>query len=262
MKITIFFDFEGWSENNFRQGYDIENVVRGLNKVLGENNARAVFNTTGLVIEKYPELVKELHDSGHEIAVHGYSHENFVQCSDDELSIRLGRTEQLIKEVTGSKPEGIRCPWLYHDERIYKILKNRGYRWVSNKRRPYTELFDKPSFFLKGGSKLMAKCFVRVKNLRFKERPYMNKDGLIEIPLVSPMDGEIFDNIDPGQDSNEEHVKLAFEIWRKFLDSGKEHMNLNFHDWIIGTANRIEIFKRVVEYAATKGEFVLAKDLR
>src|SRR3989338_7149335 len=107
-KVTIFFDLEGWWEAQYRGKFDLNKNVNKILKILDKHKAKAVFNTCGVVVEFFPGLVKKIYENGHEIASHGYRHENFIQLPSKTLNNILKKTEDLKKEVTSSKPVGVR----------------------------------------------------------------------------------------------------------------------------------------------------------
>jgi peptidoglycan/xylan/chitin deacetylase (PgdA/CDA1 family) len=50
-------------------------------------------------------------DAGHEIGLHGYSHENPAAMSKEQQRDILDKTYHLLKEFTGKAPRGIVAPW-------------------------------------------------------------------------------------------------------------------------------------------------------
>ena len=74
-------DLEFWWCNEFLTEYlpsDREDMfkesLRPIFALLGAFNVKATFFVLGAVAEKYPEVVHEVYQSGHEIACHAYSH--------------------------------------------------------------------------------------------------------------------------------------------------------------------------------------------
>ena len=65
----------------------------------------------GREVEKYPDIVKEISDSGHLIGTHSYDHVNLKNLSDAAAVEQVDKTNQAIHEITGEYPEYIRPPF-------------------------------------------------------------------------------------------------------------------------------------------------------
>ncbi len=84
-------DFEDWyqgleieREHWHRFEDRIESSGRRLLGVLAEADTRATFFVLGQVAERHPELVREIHNAGHEIGTHGESHQFVYRMGPDE----------------------------------------------------------------------------------------------------------------------------------------------------------------------------------
>lgn len=64
----------------------------------------------GHTIETYPSLCREVVAAGHEVALHGYAHENAGTLSEAEERDMFRRAYDLIGELTGAPPRGNRTP--------------------------------------------------------------------------------------------------------------------------------------------------------
>jgi len=59
-------------------------VVTDTEKILSlvaKTNSRATFFVLGYVAEKHPDLVRRIHDMGHEVGYHGWDHELVYELS-------------------------------------------------------------------------------------------------------------------------------------------------------------------------------------
>ena len=263
-KVTLFFDLENFWETPFRAPFDVRDCLKQIIKTLKKYGVQAVFNTAGIVAEKHPELIKQLFNQGHEMAVHGYIHENFVQLSEEELNAVLEKTEKSLESITGKRPIGLRAPWLFYDKKLYILLENRGYLWVSNRHTIHGERFSSPyprAVFKIWGSTLPARIMSKIAWRTFPKKPY--KDGsLIEIPLLSSMDGELLDLISPFQKSPDKWLDFTYQTWVRQYEQSGSYFNLNCHDWLIGSNNRIELLDRILSFLKGEStEFVLARDI-
>ncbi|PKL50273.1 MAG: hypothetical protein CVV42_03190 [Candidatus Riflebacteria bacterium HGW-Riflebacteria-2] len=95
-------------------------------EILKRRHVRAIFFVLGLQAAKYPELVKQIHDEGHLIGNHSYSHRNLAQISDRDLNTELDRTSSLIESITGCRPEYLRPPYGAMNKKVLAAARQRG----------------------------------------------------------------------------------------------------------------------------------------
>lgn len=82
--------------------------TRALLEGLEERDARATFFLCGYRMEQYPELIGEILADGHEIGLHGYSHDNLSRMSRREIARELEMTRVLLPE--GCRVRFLRAP--------------------------------------------------------------------------------------------------------------------------------------------------------
>jgi len=63
------------------------------------------------VAEDHPELVRRIHDAGHELATHGYSHAKIYDLSPERFRRELRHSIDLIQDLTGAQVLGHRAPY-------------------------------------------------------------------------------------------------------------------------------------------------------
>jgi peptidoglycan/xylan/chitin deacetylase (PgdA/CDA1 family) len=74
-------------------------------------DVRATFFVLGTMLARAPELGRELVAAGHEMAVHGWSHDNLLVRAPTSTVADLTRTAHLVSEVTGQWPRYFRPPY-------------------------------------------------------------------------------------------------------------------------------------------------------
>lgn len=78
---------------------------------LKERDVHATFFLLGQQIEERKEVIERMHEDGHLIGNHTYSHIQLdtvnIVCALDEIA----KTNQIIEEITGAKPKYIRPPY-------------------------------------------------------------------------------------------------------------------------------------------------------
>ena len=85
-----------------------------LMDLLAEKDVRATFFLCGYRIEQYPELPGALRRAGHELGVHGFSHNCFDTMTPAELRGEISRTSALM----GGAPALLRPPCGVWDEQV------------------------------------------------------------------------------------------------------------------------------------------------
>ena len=72
--------------------------TRRLLTGLEERQVQATFLLCGYRLKLYPELAQQIHASGHEIGLHGYSHKDMAKLSRKELLQEIRDTRALLPE--------------------------------------------------------------------------------------------------------------------------------------------------------------------
>jgi polysaccharide deacetylase family protein (PEP-CTERM system associated) len=90
------------------EGQVVINTQRVL-EVLRNLNAEATFFVLGKVAERHPEIVKAIHDAGHEVASHGYAHELVNGMTPEEFEADVRRSIEILENITELKVSGFRA---------------------------------------------------------------------------------------------------------------------------------------------------------
>lgn len=80
-------------------------------------------------IEQYPRTVELILEDGHEIAHHGYLHENPVGQSREEQAYWLRRGIEVIEKHTGQRPRGWRAPLYNFSDASADLLIAEGFSY-------------------------------------------------------------------------------------------------------------------------------------
>ena len=97
--------FEDWPRYESRVE---KNTLRILD-LLDEHNVKATFFVLGWVAEHYPKLALEIHNRGHEVACHGYSHRLVYDLSLKEFQEDTKKSKALIEDTIGVGIGGYRA---------------------------------------------------------------------------------------------------------------------------------------------------------
>lgn len=86
--------------------------TRALLEGLAQRNVKATFLLCGYRMAQYPKLTRQIHQAGHEIGLHGYSHDAMDQMCQEEIEREIDRTRALLPEdcrVRFLRPPGGQC---------------------------------------------------------------------------------------------------------------------------------------------------------
>lgn len=86
----------------------------------------ATFFAPGHSIETFPEQMKQIVAAGHEIGVHGYSHENPIAMTPKQEEDVLVKCIDLIEQISGKKPRGYAAPWWEFSNITNELLIKHG----------------------------------------------------------------------------------------------------------------------------------------
>lgn len=79
-------------------------------ELLSQTNVKGTFFVLGQVAEKFPNLVTEIANEGHELGVHGYNHLQFFKMTRDEAFEEISSAKKLIEDISGQEVFGHRAP--------------------------------------------------------------------------------------------------------------------------------------------------------
>jgi len=98
--------------------------------LLDQYNAKATFFLVGIWVDKYPELVKEIHARGHEIGNHSDSHPEMSKLSNEQIIRELDGCSDKIEALTGQRPTSFRPPYGDYDNKVVTVSRAEGYEVV------------------------------------------------------------------------------------------------------------------------------------
>ncbi|MFT7439364.1 polysaccharide deacetylase family protein [Loktanella salsilacus] len=83
----------------------------------------------GHSVETFPEQMKDVANRGHEIGIHGYSHENPIAMTREQEMAVLDKSIELITEISGKRPTGYVAPWWEFSNVTNELLLERGIKY-------------------------------------------------------------------------------------------------------------------------------------
>ena len=83
----------------------------------------------GHSVETFPEQVKMVVEAGHELGVHGYSHENPIAMTPQQEEDVLDKCLELLESVSGRRPTGYVAPWWEFSPVTAELLQKKGFKY-------------------------------------------------------------------------------------------------------------------------------------
>ncbi len=113
----------------------VEAATEPLLNLLKRNNIHATFFILGEVAVKYPELIKKIHEDGHEIASHGFNHRRLHLSDKTTFTNDILQSIKILTSITKERPIGYRAPSFSLDNSTIwalNILKSQGFLYDSS----------------------------------------------------------------------------------------------------------------------------------
>ena len=99
---------------------------QNINKLLlvfKKDTSNITFFCTGIMAERYPDLIKLIASDGHEIACHGNSHDEIFTMSKKEILKFLNEAKDKLSNISNSEVKGFRAPKFSIDKMDFTRLQ-------------------------------------------------------------------------------------------------------------------------------------------
>jgi peptidoglycan/xylan/chitin deacetylase (PgdA/CDA1 family) len=187
-------------------------------------NVPATFFVPGYVAELHPDMVKAIVDAGHEVAHHGYMHEDVFLLDDDAEWQVFQRALEVLERLTGRRPAGWSAPSWGVKQRTLEILCE------------LEMLYDA--------------------SLMEYDVPYIvsTREGeLVELPISLILDdwGIFGGSLFPNGGSVAAKADSAYTIWKEEFDGMRRFgclFNTTFHPKLMGRPGRVDMLYRLFDY--------------
>ncbi|MGH7118058.1 MAG: polysaccharide deacetylase family protein [Acetobacteraceae bacterium] len=100
-----------------------------LLELFGRWGIKTTWFIPGHSIETFPEQMKAVAKAGHEIGVHGYSHENPIAMTREQETAVLDKCIDLVSTLSGRRPNGYVAPWWEFSPVTNELLLERGIKY-------------------------------------------------------------------------------------------------------------------------------------
>jgi peptidoglycan-N-acetylglucosamine deacetylase len=107
-------------------------TTRRVLRILAERGHRATFFVVGRKVRLYPEVVREIHDAGHALGLHGYLHDRLFSFKPPSyVHSDIERTQRAIEDACGYRPSLFRPPIGHVSSRTAKGASRAGVTLVA-----------------------------------------------------------------------------------------------------------------------------------
>ena len=127
--------------------------------ILRRYGVKATFFIVGKKARKYPELCRRIVEEGHDVGNHTYSHTNLVAKTRKQINSEIERAKAAIFDVTGVNPVFFRPPLAVYNNRLKRMVTEKGYKFVLWSVRTY----DSHIFNLKGHRMILQNTRGKIK---------------------------------------------------------------------------------------------------
>jgi peptidoglycan-N-acetylglucosamine deacetylase len=109
-------------------------IGRNMLNTLEEKNVKAIWFINGMYIqradgtmnEEAVSFLKEIHEKGHMIGNHSFSHPDLTTLSSSKLNEEIKKNSDLIEEIIGEKPTFLRPPFGQYNDNVISVAKQHG----------------------------------------------------------------------------------------------------------------------------------------
>jgi peptidoglycan/xylan/chitin deacetylase (PgdA/CDA1 family) len=119
---------ESWAE------YGVTTGAWRLLDILRAHRLPAAFGISGLVADRFPDVVQAVHEAGHEIAAHSYAQDVIAAQLDPEAERdNILRCTEMLTALTGTRPAGWMSPRATGSAHTPELLAEAGYTWMRDR---------------------------------------------------------------------------------------------------------------------------------
>ena len=96
---------EDWTHKACRVEQNMDRIL----DLFSEARLRGTFFVLGWIAERYPQIVNQIVEQGHELASHGWSHIRVTAQNQDQFREDVTRTKHLLEDRSGKQVRGYRA---------------------------------------------------------------------------------------------------------------------------------------------------------
>ncbi len=210
-------------------------------ELLASRGVASTWFVPGHTLETFPDSTAAILAGGHELACHGWFHEDFATLQRDEERELIERCVAAVERVTGSRPAGWRAPYWSLGGSSLELIAAAGFGYDSS---------------------LMADDY-RLYRVRQGDRHSVTEgtrfgpEGpLVEVPVSWALDD--WPHFEPSASGDRDGLSApskVLEIWTEELRYAWTHapgglLTVTMHPECIGRGSRMAMLERFIDAAA------------
>jgi len=204
--------------------------------LLEREGIAATWFVPGHSLETFTDNTQAIIGGGHELACHGWFHEDFSELSAEEQAAVLGRSVEAVRRVSGAPPKGFRAPYWALGRESLDLVVEAGFQYdsslMADDYRPYR---------------------VRQNDVHSVERgtTFGTEGPLIEVPVYWTLDDwPLFEPGDNGRDGMRPPSQVL-EIWLAELRYAHANapgglLTVTMHPECIGRGHRMAMLEQFI----------------
>lgn len=212
--------------------------VRRILDLLERESIASTWFVPGHTLVTFPDDTEAILAGGHELACHGWYHEDLSELPGDEQQSILDRSVEAVRRVTGAPPKGFRAPYWALGAETLPLVLGAGFEYdtslMADDYRPYRVRLD-DRHGVEDGSTFGA------------------ESALVEVPVYWAMDDWPHFEPGPSRDGLSAPSKVL-EIWTGELRYAHAHapgglLTVTMHPECIGRGHRMAMLEAFVAEA-------------
>ena len=120
---------ENWPDDISRGLFAGEVGTPRLLELFRRHDLKTTWFIPGHSIETFPAETEQVVAAGHEVGIHGYSHENPIAMTREQETAVLDKCIDLVERVSGRRPTGYVAPWWEFSNVTNELLLERGIKY-------------------------------------------------------------------------------------------------------------------------------------
>jgi peptidoglycan-N-acetylglucosamine deacetylase len=209
--------------------------------LLAERGIASTWFVPGHTLVTFADSTAAIVDGGHEIACHGWFHEDFGQLARDEERDLVERCAAAVADVTGSRPKGWRAPYWSLGAASLETVEAAGFAYDSS-----LMTDDFALFRVRHGDRHSV-----------AEGSHFGREGtLVEVPVSWSLDD--WPHFEPSWTADRDGLSApskVLEIWTEELRYAWAHapgglLTITMHPECIGRGHRMAMLERFIDAAA------------
>ncbi|MGW8042974.1 polysaccharide deacetylase family protein [Staphylococcus shinii] len=224
-----------------RGEFGAEVAAPRLLKLFDKYGIKTTWCIPGHTADTFPTICKQIVQNGHEVAHHGYVHENPTTKSYEEEDKVIAMGLESLKKI-GVTPRGYRSPYWDFSPNTLSILEKHGFEYdsslMANDLHPY---YPRPVEVNSDKANVLKK-----------------ESNILELPVSWYLDDFPAAEYINGKQEGMNSVEDIYKRWTSIFDYACENKEgacfiLTIHPQTSGRAHMIQMLEKLINYMDSKG---------